>query len=146
MAHIRQQIRARVGAVLAALPGYAATVRDRAFLPMPKIEDEAFYVSTPQEASEYASQGGELQRTITVLVQAVFRGAADNLPATLDDFAVAAEPALAGDATLDGLVLDFRLTGTRIALDGAGEKPLGLIELTYSALVCTAADDPETLS
>ncbi len=137
MAHIRAQIR---DAVATAVAGVGLTVKKSRAYP---TENDYLFVYTTSENSTRVSMS-TLERNLSVLIEFTARGPVDTIDDTLDGYAVLVETLMAA-SNLGGLVKDHVLQSTEIAFDGEGQKPVGLMRMTYDVLYFTDPANPETM-
>lgn len=145
MAHVRKQLRDAVKTALAAdypgkVGGLRAFARARADLP-------AIEISTPSEVAGRVSDDGDLERRIGLEARIVFAttAPAQDVEDEIDVIAADVERAVYGvsaAAPFSASVLGFE---TALDLgDPAEARPAALI-ITFSVLLLTTEDDPETI-
>lgn len=142
MAHVRAQIR---DAVVAKITGLGATVLAQRTYPLNDIKLPVFLVYTGEESSEPESFGAAiiLGRELELLIKVIAQGSSATLDDTLDDFAVAIEAVLA-DEQYSGLAKDTILMSTSTELSADGNKPVGMMKLTYGIRYRTVTNDAAT--
>ncbi|MBG1232975.1 hypothetical protein [Aestuariivirga litoralis] len=145
MAHVRQQLRDAVSAVLSADAALTGKVFVNRVDPLNEAQDlPCLLVLVTDEAIEAEAMAVRLLNrriTFTVEIVAKLDGSFDD---TLEDLATAAEVALAAP-TFPVKLLDLRLTAaSKGRPNGEGQSNLMLLRLTYEAWGQTLEDDPET--
>jgi hypothetical protein len=145
MAHVRQQIRSRIGTLLTS---GVALVSSRVYgsrvYPLTEAKLPAVTVYAGAEQSGLITLGAKtLTRTLTVNVD-VYALATANLDNDLDAICVQVEEAIAADFTLNGLAKTTVLSGTEIDFSGEAEQPVGVARLNFSVSYVTDIDDVET--
>lgn len=65
-----------------------------------------------------------------------------NLDSTLDTICGNVEAAMALNKNLNGLALEVLLERTEIDIDGSGDKPVGIAQMTYRAITFQNLPDP----
>jgi hypothetical protein len=145
MAHVRQQIRQRIGAVLSSgvtLVG-GRVYRSRVY-PLDASKLPAITVLTGSETSNLMVMGSKtLDRTVSIFVDC-YVSVKDTFDDDVDAIAVQVEEAIAGDFTVNGLAKTVILQSTEIDFSGEAETPIGVARLTYDVRYVTAIDNVET--
>lgn len=130
MAHVRQQIRERIGSVLTTA-AVASTISQSRVHPLPPGTTAALIYSTAESVTgSTLTYPRKLERDLTVIVELVTR-AVSNLDDALDDLCVLAEQAIANDQTVNGLADDIVLVSTTITQSFEGDAPIGSARLEY---------------
>lgn len=130
MAHVRQQIRERIGAVLTTA-AVASTISQSRVHPLPPGTTAALVYSTAESVTgSTLTYPRKLERDLTVIVELVTR-AVSNLDDALDDLCVLTEQAIANDQTVNGLADDIVLVSTTITQTFDGDAPIGSARLEY---------------
>ena len=142
MAHVRAQIRDAVAVLIA---GLGATVLVQRTYPLNDNDLPVFLVYTGGESSEPESFGNAiiLGRELELLIEVIASGSSETLDDTLDDFAVSIETVLA-DEQYSGLAKDTLLMSTSTELAADGNKPVGMMKLTYGIKYRTVTNDAAT--
>lgn len=145
MAHIRQQIRHAVVALIKGSTLVGDRVEASRARPLRRDEPTSAFVYTSTEQSEDIDMGGTTQeRAIRVKVDTVTKGDEDARQDDLDAFAVFVEKAFANDPRLGGLVNAIQYRTTDFAANTEGEKTFQVMSMTYDIAVLTHNSDPET--
>jgi hypothetical protein len=154
--HKRQQIREAVKTLLiAANTAAGAKVYETRLIPWREVELPAIALYTMNETIDEANCTVDyLRRTLQLEIVAAAR-ATDNVDDTLDSLALQIETAMIFDAatgstheTLSGLCKDVLLSETEIAIEIDGNKPIGMVKLTFTVTYDTSISDyvvPDTL-
>lgn len=145
MSHVRQQIREALVTALTGLTTTAARVYPFRGVPLADAKLPCLLVNTDEESVEAGgiSAPFRLERNLTVRVRGLAKQV-DNLDDKLDTIAAEVETAL-GNTTLGGLVKMLSLSGVNISRDDDGERPVGEVEMVFSAVYVTAANAPESI-
>lgn len=133
MTHKRQQIREQAVTLLTGLATTGARVFASRVYPIQRAELPGLLVYAKNEPSQRASMGGSLMRDLTLVVEAVARGA--DLDDTLDTICKEVEAAMT--ARLNGLAKDCYLAATDISYDGQGEQPHGVARMEFAVVYVT---------
>jgi hypothetical protein len=131
MTHKRQRIREAVVTILSGIPGWEGRVHANRARPTEQAELPVALVYSLSEDSESISTGKTLMRRLSLAIElrTSVLLALDN---ALDDFAEAAEKAMAADPRLGRRAVDSTLVSTTIGLDGEGESRQAVATLTYT--------------
>jgi hypothetical protein len=131
MTHKRQRIREAVVAALSAVPGWEGRVHANRARPTEQTELPVALVYSLSEDSEAISTSNTLMRRLSLVIElrTTVLLALDN---ALDDFAEAAEKAMAIDPRLGRKAINSTLVSTTIGLDGEGESRQAVATLTYT--------------
>jgi len=152
-AHLRRQIRDAFVVALRGLPLTGSNVFKGRSWPTEDASLPALLVyahgGDPVGNSAYDSMASSdadipLERDERVTVEGICRTAGIDPDDTLDDIALAVEPALLKAAGLKALVDRLELVSTAIATESGGEKRRGSIKLTYRVVFTTPAGSPDT--
>lgn len=144
--HVRQQIREAAATALTGLVTTGTNVKQSRVYPLQDADLPGLRIFTTEEESEPATLGRGssrgFERNLNLMVEGVTKATA-NLDDTLDLIAKEVEVALAADVTLGGKCRDLWLSGTEIDLGGDGEKPLGIIKMTFRVDYFTTQGAPD---
>lgn len=145
--HARKQIRAAVAAAVTGLQATGSRVYRSRVYPMASAELPGLCIYTTTEAAqpEIMRAPRRLVRDLSVIVEA-YAVATDDVDGTLDDIAAQVEAAIGADPTLGGKVRRVHVAQTETMLTGEGEKPIGVLRLTFAAEYATYENQPETLA
>lgn len=150
MAHVRRQIRERVGTTLTGLATTAARVYQTRTVSLPDSLLPALCIYTLSEAS--ASEHGDTPRSqmreLRLAIEGYARATAD-LDDTLDQIAVEVEEAMAADRTLNGLAFETELVAVEILLaktqgEEGGDRQIGVARFIYAVRYQVVETDVET--
>lgn len=148
MTHVRQQVREAVVAVLSGLPATGGNCFSMRTYPRGEKRHPALLVYILQEQSQTSGMGGagrDLQRLITVTVEAQAQGA--GFEDTLDQIAVEVEAALFANRKLCGLAIDTTLVETRLELAAdRDDRRSGVLILTFQVSVDGPEGNPEEVN
>lgn len=145
MAHVRKQIRDRIGTLLSSgvtlVSGRVYTSR---VYPLTEAKLPAVTIYSGSEASGLMAMGlTTLDRNLTINVDAYVK-VTDTFDDDVDALAVQIEEAIAADFRLNGLVKHIVLSGTEIDFSGEAEQPVGVARLTFEARYVTTIGEVET--
>ena len=145
MAHVRQQIRTRIGTLLTdGVSLVSSRVYGSRVYPLTEAKLPAITVYAGNETSALITMGAKkLTRTVAINVD-VYERATANLDDDLDAICVQVEEAIAADFTLSGLAKTTVLSSTDIDFSGEAEQPVGVARLTFDVLYHTDIGDVET--
>jgi hypothetical protein len=143
--HKRQQIREAVGTRITSLTTTGSNVFQSRVYPLETGNLPALIVYTKNEANELLEMGSQrtLQRNLSLVIEGYAKGTS-NTDDTVDTIAKEVEVAMASDTTFGGLALDSFLETTEIEYNGEGEKPVGIITLTFSIKYTTTENAPDS--
>lgn len=143
--HPRQVIRGAIrDALLHQTPAQHRVFAARA-IPLMETELPCILVYTADESvSEFVSAPRELQRQLSVLVEAVVRDA--DADSVLDDLCEAIEDAMNIDNSFGDRVADSILTATELTVNREGDQLIGSAILHYTVTYFTAAYAQPTLT
>ena len=143
--HKRQQIREAVGTRITSLTTTGSNVFQSRVYPLETGNLPALIVYTKNEANELLEMGSQrtLQRNLSLVIEGYAKGTA-NTDDTVDTIAKEVEVAMASDITFGGLALDSFLETTEIEYNGEGEKPVGIITLTFSINYTSTENAPDS--
>jgi uncharacterized protein YkuJ len=145
MAHVRKQIRDRIATLVTGLATTGSNVYKMRRYALDQDKLPAVVVYTNDETSNLQVMGTiNLDRVLSVSVQAFVSGASTSVFDTLDTIAVEIEEAIAADFTLNGLAKRCHLTGTSVDINPEAEKAIGEVTLTYEVQYRTTISDVET--
>jgi len=145
MPHVRQQIRAKIVALLASgVPLVSSRVYGSRVYALTEADLPSITVYTGRETSQIITIGSKtLQRTASISVD-IYARATSNLDNDLDAICVEVEEALAADFKLSGLAKSIVLSGTDIDYSGESEQPVGTARLNFDVVYNTLIGDVET--
>ncbi len=145
MAHVRQQLRDAVVALLSGLPTTGARVTGNRALPLAKSASPSLTVRTLSERSTDISQDGTQERVIALRVDVTGKDATEALVSDmLDDSAAEVETRLANDPSIGGLAHSCEYRSAELSIDGSGEKILGTLALTFDVTLYTKRTAPQS--
>jgi hypothetical protein len=142
MAHVRQQIRDALAALLTGLTTTGANVFTHGLYPFDAAGLPGLNIATPSENLEDAARGTQ-GRELTATVEG-YASAAGQMADVLDTIAAEVETQVQTDPTLGGLCHQLQLTGTELELSGEAHQPVGMLTLTFTTYYQTAPGAPET--
>jgi hypothetical protein len=143
MAHVRQQIRERIGSVLTTA-AVATTITQSRVHPLPPGSTAALiYTLTEAVTNSTLTYPRKQERSLTLIVELVTR-AVSNLDDALDDLCVLAEQAIANDQTVNGLADDVFLASTAITHSFDGDAPIGSARLEFIVMYRTVENSVST--
>lgn len=140
MPHARQQIREAFGTAVTGLTTTGSNVYESRVYPFDTLPCLAIYTLSEQTETEYSTSTAQA-RQLSVVVEARAKANA-NLDDTLDQIAAEVEAAIHGDAGVSALVVDYEIEGTEIELEAEGEKPTGVLRMSYAVLYRVNPADP----
>jgi len=143
--HMRQQIRDAVVTAVTGLTTTGSNVFNAREWPQEAGDLPALRVYTPDEESEpdNMTRPRSMERSLELVIEGIAR-ATSGVVGTLDTIAAEVEAAL-GNNLLSGKVKDMHLARTESpAHDVTGNRPVGLIRLTYAVSYRTPEADPTT--
>ena len=145
MAHVRQQIRERMQAVLlAGVASASGRVYTSRVYALNQLSLPAVTISFDSESSGLITIGSRtMDRTVNIMLD-VYSAAISDLDDALDAICVEVEESVAGDFTMNGLAKSCLLTSTDLSLTGGSETPIGVARLTYAVSYVTSITDVET--
>ena len=146
MAHLRQQIRERVATTVTGLTTTGSRVYQSRVYPLADANLPGLLVYSTSESSEpdvMTSGNRTLFRELEIVIEG-YAKATSNLDDTLDTITDEIETAMAADRTVNSLARDATLASTAITLIGEGEKPVGVVTLTYRVTYRNAMNAPDT--
>jgi hypothetical protein len=129
--HVRQQVRDAVALRLIGLPLTGSNVFKKRLRPLDPTQLPCILVNTDEEEVLPATIHTMIQRQLTLTVQCMAQGTDGVLDDTLDDIAEDVEAELASGAILPSASEMMILTGVGVEFDTEGEKPAGILTLTY---------------
>lgn len=142
--HRRKRIRdAAMAALLAASTSAGSRIFSTRSVPWRRLQLPAVSVYALSETSDdQQTSPRELYRTLTLAIEAAVE-AGENIDDTLDAMALELERAMHADSTLGEVCGDSMLVGTELEVAEQGDKPIGLLRLTYKCWYRTDAPDAE---
>lgn len=145
MAHINQQIRDRVAAIIGALPFFSGRVYKMRTYALDDAKLPAAVVYTNTQGSSLVTIGlRTLRGTLTLKVDIHVKGSSATIVNQIDDACALIEDAIGSDFTLNGLVKSCILTETDVDISVEGENPVASAQLSYVAEYVTNIADMET--
>jgi hypothetical protein len=145
MAHMNQQIRDRVAAIIGALPFFSGRVYKMRSYALDEAKLPAAVVYTNRQSSSLVSIGFRtLQGSLNLTVDIHIKGFSATIVNEIDDACVLIEDAIGSDFSLNGLVKSCVLTETDVDINVEGEKPTASARLSYVAEYVTSIADVET--
>lgn len=145
--HIRRQIRERVATLVTGLTTTGARVyQSRVYaLSAGELPCLLIYTNGEDSTKPVFCHPGEMDRAITVLVEAVAAATSD-LDDVLDLICKEVEIAMATDFYLSNLAKDVQLTRTELQLQGGDtEKPIGAARMTWTVKTTTREGVPDVV-
>jgi len=130
--HVRKQIRDAVVTLLTGLTTTGTNVFASRVWPLNENDLPCLLVFATDEQSERRSMGGGYDRELNLVIQGIVRTAEATLDDALDTIALEVETVMNADRKFGGLASQSYLRATELTLDGEGDKPHGLIRLTYA--------------
>lgn len=141
--NVRKQLRDQVAVLVEGLTTYAVNVYKNRRYPVDASELPCLIVQTGSETIEHltidypAHQVRSEQLIITVIAEAI-----DGIDDMLDEICKDIEVALAGKVSI---AKNFTLDGTTgIEPNVVGEKPVGMVDMRFTAEIHTLEDEPYT--
>lgn len=145
--HVRKQLR---DAVVTAVTGLATTGthvhgwRVYALQEADELPALSVYV-TDEEASRITIHApAVVERRVTVHVQGVAK-ASSSVEDTLDTIAKEVEVALASGVVIGSTTVPLEYTGCEVDI-ARGDKPIGMVDLRFSAVIHNTATAPDVLT
>ena len=145
MSHARTQIRDAIFDILDTAISNVTIQKSRIY-PIGSGKLPAILIYTRQENLQDSSLSKpRIQfRNLSLIIDVIAK-ANNDLDQTLDDLAVQIEQALSNDTTLGGLVKDTILQTTDIQYLDEGDKPHGIMLMTYGVTYAVQETAPQTL-
>ncbi len=146
MAHVRQQIRERVGGTtVSGLSTTGTKVYQSRVYDLNSTNLPCLLVYTQSEESEPDIMGTtrHINRILTLNIEAVVK-AVSNFDDTLDTICSEVEVAMGNDNTINNLAKSSFLSSTEIEFNGEGDQPVATATLSYSIQYITAENAPDT--
>lgn len=145
MAHVRQQIREAVAALVTGLTTTGTRVYQSRLHTLRDANLPCLLVNTDDEAVESISMHAPatLERELVVMVRAVAKATA-NLDDTLDQIMSEVETVLGAAGVLSSLAKISALKSVRVEMDDSLEKPVGVASMEYMVRYYTNANAPQT--
>lgn len=145
MAHIHNQIRDRVAALVGALPFFSGRVYKMRSYALDDAKLPAAVIYVNGAATSLVTIGLKtLMGTMQVIVDLHIKGDSATIANQIDDVSVLVEDAIGGDFQLNGLVKSCVLDSVAITIGVEGEKPLASARLSYAVEYVTVISDLET--
>ena len=145
MAHINQQIRDRVAAIIEAVPFFSGRVYKMRSYALDDAKLPAAVVYTNSQSSSLATIGYRtLRGSLDLVVEIYIKGASATIADQIDDACVLIEDAIGSDFSLNGLVKSCILSESNIDISVEGEKPIANARLSYAVDYVTYIADAET--
>lgn len=137
MAHVRQQVRERIGTLLTGLTTTGTNVFESRVYPISESNLPGLLIYTKAETVEYTTllPPRILERKLTVTVE-IFAKAAAGFDDVLDQVSAEIEAAVYSDLLLNGLARDAEITAFDADYSGDGDFPLarGTVDITVTYL------------
>lgn len=145
MAHVRRQIREALAALVTGLATTGSRVYQSRVYPLGDSNLPCLLVNTDDESIETLTTGATpmQERRLTVQVRAVAKESS-SLDDTLDQIMAEVEAALGAAGVLSTLAKSITLSGLRVEMDDALEKPVGVASMEYQISYYTASNAPQT--
>ena len=145
MSHARTQIRNAIFGILDTAIANITIQKSRIY-PIGSGKLPAILIYTRQENLQDSSLSKPRTqfRNLSLVIEVIAK-ANNDLDQTLDDLAVQIEEALFVDTSLGGLVKDTILQTTDIQYLDEGDKPHGVMVMTYTITYAVQETTPETL-
>lgn len=145
MAHVRKSIRDDIVTSVTGLSTTGSNVFRTRVYPLEHGDLPGVCVYSLNETSEVdtLSSTRSLERLSEIVVEGYVR-AVSNYDDTLDAISAEVEAALASDVTRGGNAKDTNLISTEFEYSDEGDRPIGMVRLTYSVTYRTAINDAET--
>ena len=141
MAHIRQTIRERVVSNVTGLATTGSNVFDTKLYNLTQANLPALCIYAESESSETSNVSPQtLERMLDVLIEG-YAEQNTGIEDKLDLIAEEIEEAMGADPTLNDNCMLCELTNTEIDFTSLGEKPVGIVRLTYSVNYRTSFTD-----
>jgi len=139
----RAEIRARLKAALTWLNTTTTSITSDRYRSLTADQLPALSIHTSEEQLEYA--GGitprQQRRDLDVSIEGItLQGDADSLPDAMDTIATEVERRMGEQIStgLNGLVSSIEQAGTTLRIETGGDKPLGIVSLSYTLTYYTA--------
>lgn len=145
MAHVRQQLRERAAATLTGLTTTGSRVYQSRIYPLGAANLPGLLIYTKSEDSEPETIGSArtVLRNLSLVVDGYVK-AVSNFDDLVDTISAEVETAMGNDSTLNSLAKNTYLESTEIEFDGEGDKPVGVVSLTYVIQYATIENAPQT--
>jgi len=132
MAHLRQQIRERVGTTLTGLTTTGSNVFQSRVYPIENTKLPCLLIYTREESSEPLdmSPPRTIEKRLSLVVEGYVK-ANSNYDDTIDTITKEVEVAMYGDRLINNLAKDSFLVSTDISFNGEGDNPLGIVVMTF---------------
>lgn len=145
MSHVRQQIREALATAVTGLATTGSRVYQSRIYPVSDSKLPCLLVNTDDESIETLTSNTTpmLERRLTAQVRAVAKASSD-LDDTLDQIMAEVEAALGAAGVLSALAKSVSLSGIRVEMDDALEKPVGVASMEYQISYYTASNAPQT--
>jgi hypothetical protein len=142
VAHQRKLIRDAVATMLTGQTAAGSRVLKTQVVPWQKTQLPALAVYTLQESAEESGSAPlEYKRTVSLAIEGAVMQAS-GVDDALDSLAEEIERVMFGDEWLSGTAFKSRLSSTETDFAVVGEKPVGLIRLTFDVTYHTDAPYP----
>jgi hypothetical protein len=142
MTHARQKIRYAVAAALASIPATANRIYPTKRYSWMSDQLPGIAVYTDSAQVEYLHRDREQRHSLNLILECAASDP-DTLDDDLDDICAAVEVAIEADPTFGGLANDAMLASISTLTDAGGERPVGILRLTYTVTYVTPAANPE---
>ena len=144
MSHVRQQIRERVASTCTGLTTTGSNVFQSRVYPLDNVSLPALLIYTKSESSSTDTMGSSLglNRQLEVVIEGYVKTTSD-FDDVIDSICSEVETALGTDRDLGGLSKSQYLTGIESDFNGEGEKPVGVVTMTYAVQYRTTTTAPD---
>ncbi len=145
MAHVRQQIRKKVGVIVTGLASGAGVHTSSVYNLQPG-DSRALKIYTLSEGVERDTQKYPrgTQRQLQLIIEAIAKSTVD-LDDVLDALCAEVEAAIAADISLGGLVKDVYLETTTIEFNGGADQPHGMATMSWIVEYRVRETEPEVV-
>tara|TARA_R100000458_G_scaffold8194_1_gene6463 strand:+ start:718 stop:1152 length:435 start_codon:yes stop_codon:yes gene_type:complete len=132
MAHLRQQIRERVGTTLTGLTTTGSNVFQSRVYPIENTKLPCLLIYTKEESSEPLdmSPPRTIEKRLSLVIECYVK-ANSNYDDTIDTITKEVEVAMYGDRLINNLAKDSFLVSTEIDFNGEGDNPLAIVVMTF---------------
>lgn len=142
--HVRKQVRDQVVGLVTGLSTTGSKVYQNRNYPLSVSELPCLIVRTGDEQVQYLTiHNAAMQQRVMQVIISVIAEAISGLDDAVDDICKQVETALAGTVSLtESFILE---STTGIQPNVVGEKPVGLVDITFLAQVTTLENAPYTI-
>tara|TARA_Y100001951_G_C11212965_1_gene224052 strand:+ start:384 stop:824 length:441 start_codon:yes stop_codon:yes gene_type:complete len=144
MAHLRQQIRERIGTDVTGLSTTGSNVFQSRIYPVEDGSLPCLLVYSTSEDSEVTEMASPrpITRVLNVVIQGVSGSSTHD--DSLDTISKEVEVAMAADVKINDLANNSYLASTEIEFNAEGAKPISIIRLNYEIEYRNLDNNPET--